>query len=34
MDVVNLRPEQWENPDLAWSGKISTSKKEPNSEFI
>jgi acetylornithine deacetylase/succinyl-diaminopimelate desuccinylase-like protein len=34
MDVVDAKPNQWERPELAWSGEIAPSLKEPEREFL
>tara|TARA_R110000868_G_scaffold154736_1_gene380913 strand:+ start:30875 stop:32782 length:1908 start_codon:yes stop_codon:yes gene_type:complete len=34
MDVVGVVPEQWESPDLVFSGKIAPSKEHPNKQYI
>lgn len=34
MDVVDAIESQWEDPALAWSGKVAPSLKESNEEFI
>ena len=34
MDVVGVVPEQWESPDLVFSGKIAPSKEHPNRQYI
>ncbi len=34
MDVVSAIPEQWESPELAFSGKIAPSINTPNKNFI
>ncbi len=34
MDVVSAIPEQWESPDLTFSGKVASSINTPNKEFI
>lgn len=34
MDVVGVVPEQWESPDLVFSGRIAPSKEHPNKQYI
>jgi len=34
MDVVDVHPEQWKRPELAFSGAIEGSEAEPEREFI
>ena len=34
MDVVDANPEQWEKPELTWSGSVAPSEKFPDQEFI
>jgi acetylornithine deacetylase/succinyl-diaminopimelate desuccinylase-like protein len=34
MDVIDVHPEQWESPDLAFSGKVAGSIKHPDVEYI
>lgn len=34
MDVVDVFPEQWEDPTLVFSGKVKNSKKDPENLFL